>query len=167
MDMHNGKSAAEWYSLYSQAVLSRHKKTLIVSFGNAIELMPCPFCGRSDLLSFEPYPEDGFIGVRCRACGCIGPAKASETEAEAAAHWNARQDGQPLADVTKSRYRLFAGDCYYASGGMHDFKGGFASIDLAKQQAFFEWWHIWDTVESKCVASSGRQPFNAPARPPE
>jgi Lar family restriction alleviation protein len=54
------------------------------------ELKPCPFCGRTELLGFEPYPESGFIGVRCRYCGCIGPAKLSETEKEAAAHWNER-----------------------------------------------------------------------------
>jgi hypothetical protein len=70
-------------------------------------------------------------------------------------------------DNQKSRYWLFGGDCYYASGGMHDFRGAFASIDLAKQQAFFEWWHVWDVVENKCVASSERQPFNAPAEPPK
>jgi hypothetical protein len=76
-------------------------------------------------------------------------------------------DSEAFMGNEKSRYWLFAGDCYYASGGMHDFKGSFVSIELATQQAFFEWWHVWDVVEGKCVASSERQPFNAPAGPPK
>lgn len=56
------------------------------------KLKPCPFCGRNDLLGFEPHPESGFISVRCRYCGCIGPAKLSETENESAANWNKRID---------------------------------------------------------------------------
>jgi hypothetical protein len=47
-------------------------------------------------------------------------------------------------DHQKSRYWLFAGDCYYASGGMHDFRGAFASSELAQQHTFFEWWHVWN-----------------------
>lgn len=66
----------------------------------------------------------------------------------------------------KHRYWLFAGDIYYASGGMHDFQGAFESIELAKQHSFFEWWHVWDTHENKCVASSEIQPFNAPLHEP-
>lgn len=66
------------------------------------ELKPCPFCGRIDLLGFEPYPGSGFLGVRCRACGCIGKAGRgivgeSTAETEAAAHWN-NQRGLDAAD---------------------------------------------------------------------
>jgi Lar family restriction alleviation protein len=72
-----------------------------VSATNA-DLLPCPFCGRSDLLGFEPRPESGFMGVRCRACGAIGPGgRATEGEttaqAEAAAHWNRRVLSPPFA----------------------------------------------------------------------
>lgn len=66
-----------------------------------------------------------------------------------------------------NRYWLFAGDTYYACGGMHDFQGAYKSIELARQHAFFEWWHVWDTVDHKCVAASERQPFNAPRYPPK
>lgn len=51
----------------------------------------CPFCGRSDLLGVEPHPEGGFLSVRCRACGCIGPARRSESDGEAWAAWSARK----------------------------------------------------------------------------
>lgn len=50
----------------------------------------CPFCRRDDLLTIEPRPEGGFLGVRCRACGCVGPSKLSTDDFEAIAHWNAR-----------------------------------------------------------------------------
>jgi Lar family restriction alleviation protein len=60
-------------------------------------MLPCPFCGRADLLSFEPYPVSGFLGVKCWACGCIGPhGRGHSVDAldqqreEAVAHWNAR-----------------------------------------------------------------------------
>jgi hypothetical protein len=66
-----------------------------------------------------------------------------------------------------NRYWLFAGECFYARGGMHDFCGSYESIELAKQHAFYEWWHVWDTVDGKCVAASERQPFNAPREPPK
>lgn len=89
MGMYNGKSAAEWYSLYSQAIVTHQTEQSTVEV-NGIHLRSCPFCGRTDLLSFEPYPEGGFLGIRCRGCGCIGPSKTSETETEAAIRWNAR-----------------------------------------------------------------------------
>jgi len=66
-----------------------------------------------------------------------------------------------------NRYWLFAGDCFYARGGMHDFCGEYESIELAMQHAFYEWWHVWDTVDSKCVAASERQPHGAPNREPQ
>jgi len=95
----NGRSAAEWYSLYCQAVVSQLKEAAM--------------------------------------------------------------------SAEKSRYWLFAGDCHYASGGMHDFRGAFESSELAQQHTFSEWWHVYDIVDGKCVASSERQPFNAPAGPPK
>lgn len=51
----------------------------------------CPFCGRNDLLGVEPRPEGGFLSVRCRACGCIGPARRSESDEEAWAAWSYRK----------------------------------------------------------------------------
>lgn len=58
------------------------------------KMLPCPFCGRTDLLGVEHHPEKGFLCVRCRACGAIGPAGRSVgieravDRAEAIAHWN-------------------------------------------------------------------------------
>lgn len=34
-------------------------------------------------------------------------------------------------------------------------------------QLFYEWWHVWDIVDGRCVASSERQPFNAPNHEPK
>lgn len=59
-------------------------------------LLVCPFCGRGDLLGFEPTGEGGFLAVKCRACGTHGPAKLSTDEREAAAHWNRRAENEPL-----------------------------------------------------------------------
>lgn len=57
--------------------------------------LPCPFCGRTDLLGVERHPESGFLCVRCRACGAVGPAgRGLDGEPlgdhEATAHWNRR-----------------------------------------------------------------------------
>lgn len=86
MDKFNGKSAAEWYSLCSQAIVTECSTVEV----DGIHLRSCPFCGRTNLLSFEPHPEGGFLSVTCRGCGCVGPSKTSETETEAALRWNAR-----------------------------------------------------------------------------
>lgn len=68
------------------------------------------------------------------------------------------------------RYLLFGkDDCYYASGGAHDFMGAGESIDdLAKSEAIMvgryeiAWWHIFDTVYRKIVAVSECQAYGAP-----
>ena len=57
-----------------------------------VGLFPCPFCGRGDLLGIEPHPEGGFLSVRCRACGCIGPARRAESEREAVNAWMHRAE---------------------------------------------------------------------------
>lgn len=56
------------------------------------------------------------------------------------------------------RYWLFAGPNYYASGGMKDFLGDFATIDEAdlhfeslRKPGDFEWFHIFDTIEKRVV----------------
>lgn len=55
------------------------------------DLLPCPFCGRADLLGVEPAPEGGFLVVMCRACGAHGPVGRGVLEdAEAVANWNRR-----------------------------------------------------------------------------
>lgn len=74
----------------------------------------CPFCGRSDLLGVEPHSEGGFLSVRCRACGCIGPARRSESDVEAWAAWNDRKT--PNAAVT--------GPAEGGSGGVHSYVAG-------------------------------------------
>ena len=54
------------------------------------ELKPCPFCGDSDLLGFEPSNEGGWTIVRCRGCGASGSTGRSTSEWEAAAYLNRR-----------------------------------------------------------------------------
>ena len=54
------------------------------------ELKPCPFCGDSELLGFEPSNEGGWTIVRCRRCGASGSTGRSTSEWEAAAYWNRR-----------------------------------------------------------------------------
>ena len=55
-----------------------------------IKLQPCPFCGTSDLLGFEPSHEGGWTVVKCRKCGCSGSTGRSTSEQEAIAWWNRR-----------------------------------------------------------------------------
>lgn len=54
------------------------------------ELLPCPFCGTSDLLGFEPSHEGGWTIVKCRKCGGSGPAGRATSDQEATAWWNRR-----------------------------------------------------------------------------
>lgn len=60
-----------------------------------LPILPCPFCGRSDLLGVEPVAERGFLAVKCRACGAVGPGGRSNlddpiAEREAVEQWNRR-----------------------------------------------------------------------------
>lgn len=65
------------------------------------------------------------------------------------------------------QYLLFGGDIYYASGGMHDFRGSFATIDEARaridkrieQADPLDWWHIYDIETMKIVARSSAQAY--------
>lgn len=52
-------------------------------------------------------------------------------------------------------YILFAGDCYYPSGGWGDYRGRFASIEGAKsyllEKTDWDWWHIVDEERGEIV----------------
>lgn len=54
------------------------------------------------------------------------------------------------------RYWMFAGDFYYPSGGMLDFKGSYDSLDEAKSEMKFavDWYHVFDTENKQVVESS-------------
>lgn len=65
------------------------------------------------------------------------------------------------------RYWLFGGDTYYASGGFHDFRGSFDTIEHATDDAKtrpsdvehpkrgpIEWWHIFDSEAEEIVEQS-------------
>ena len=72
-------------------------------------------------------------------------------------------------------------DCYYASGGWHDFLGTYAALDEAKDAARkwrirqewmddedfaavrpIEWWHVVDASSGRIVAGSKVQAHGAP-----
>jgi len=43
------------------------------------------------------------------------------------------------------RYMLFAGDHYYPSGGMNDFKGTFDTVlEAVMRIGDNDWWHVYD-----------------------
>ena len=65
----------------------------------------------------------------------------------------------PAPVVSTGRYWLFAGDSYYASGGMADFVGKFDDLESAKNEGRrrvdsksefrsrdADWWHVLDTT---------------------
>jgi Lar family restriction alleviation protein len=58
--------------------------------------LPCPFCGRNDLLAVEPGEHPGVLQVVCRHCGARGPTRHDRNEAKL--RWNAR-----AADETPAR----------------------------------------------------------------
>lgn len=56
------------------------------------------------------------------------------------------------------RFLVFAGDQYYPYGGYWDYRGGFASIDLAKNHLLahrgYDWWHVVDSETQQIVLDS-------------
>lgn len=94
--------------------------------------LPCPFCGRSDLVGIEPHPvgiephpESGFLCVRCRACGGIGPAGRNPqgdpmADHEATAHWNRRAlAASDIANLQLLR-RAVNRTAYHGGLGLHE-----------------------------------------------
>ena len=79
------------------------------------------------------------------------------------------------------RYWLFGGECYYATGGVHDRQGMYGTIAEAvaegkRQQtsewsdrlfAVYEWWHVVDITTGEIVAGSESQAYGAPDLTPE
>ena len=64
------------------------------------------------------------------------------------------------------RYILFGSEeCYYASGGMHDFLIAHHSINALlqllneKEYKDIEWWHIYDTQKQGIIKGSESQPY--------
>jgi hypothetical protein len=54
------------------------------------------------------------------------------------------------------RYMTFAGEYYYPSGGMNDFRGSFDTLDEAIgfiEALDYDWMHVWDIVENMEVWS--------------
>jgi len=58
---------------------------------------------------------------------------------------------------TQKRFWLFAGDNYYPSGGMKDFKGSFDTAEEATTASIslhIDWWEVYDTQECKIVGGN-------------
>lgn len=93
--------------------------------------LPCPFCGRTDMIGIEPHPESCFRCIRCRACGAIGPAGRSLDgdpmgDHEATAHWNRRALAAAAApsptdlDNLKLIRRAVNRTAYHGGLGLHE-----------------------------------------------
>ena len=79
----------------------------------------------------------------------------------------------PLPDTIPApkRYWLFAGEDYYATGGVHDLTGSFDSVAEAEAsvQAIdsSEWYHVVDITTGQIVAGTRHQAYGAPKLTPE
>ena len=70
---------------------------------DAPELLPCPFCGATNI---EPDYMNTPFGLECKSCGASGPPDSYQDPDEAAAAWNTRADlvDQMIAEaVAKER----------------------------------------------------------------
>ena len=69
----------------------------------ALELKPCPFCGKVAHLRDDVCHSTAFF-VGCETLGCFGNAQWDETQEEAVSKWNTRAalsaDPAPVAGVT-------------------------------------------------------------------
>ena len=87
------------------------------------------------------------------------------------------QSASQVDSIVMRRFAVFAGPCYYASGGFHDYVGSFDTLEDAvavaaathqihpeidRQADDFEWWHIFDMTERKIVRRSECQGYGAP-----
>ena len=86
--------------------------------------LPCPFCGRTDLLGVESHP-DRSLGspsttlacVRCRACGTAGPATKG-SRGDAIERWNCRSERSiPFVDASLPVQIRTAAEAREAFGG--------------------------------------------------
>ena len=57
-----------------------------------IILLPCPFCGSTDLDPSMALSSTGEVNSGCYRCGAIGPQKGNEIDAAKA--WNTRADAE-------------------------------------------------------------------------
>ena len=90
---------------------------------------------------------------------------------------NEGSESVPVHAVVMRRFAVFAGPCYYASGGLHDYIGSFDTLseaesvaaethqihpEIDRQEDDFEWWHIFDMDERRIVKRSEFQGYGAP-----
>lgn len=75
-----------------------------------------------------------------------------------------------MSDPPK-RYWLFAGNDYYATGGMHDLEGSFDSAAEAEASAQNldpdQWYHVVDITTGQIVSGTKYQAYGAPHLTPE
>ena len=101
---------------------------------DAPELLPCPFCGATNI---EPDYMNTPFGLECKSCGASGPPDSYQDPDEAAAAWNTRADlvDQMIAEaVAKERERCArVADSkrnQFFGNGADDWEAGFvAAID--------------------------------------
>jgi hypothetical protein len=73
------------------------------------------------------------------------------------------------------RYWLFAGDVFYARGGIHDLLATYPTLDVALTAAAvweaneeivpYSWWHVIDQTTGQIVGASAAQGHGAPWPP--
>lgn len=79
-----------------------------------------------------------------------------------------------IAGTVGRRFAVFAGECYYAKGGLHDYAASFDTIsdavefatqttlthpEVGAEVAEYEWWHVFDMEERKIVRCSEYQGY--------
>jgi len=90
---------------------------------DTVELLPCPFCGCSELHSFEHSENDVSFGFQCMNCWMTGPQFITKEEAVTA--WNNRPATVPksVADgLAEAALLLHEAESHYRM--MHDYNGG-------------------------------------------
>jgi hypothetical protein len=80
-------------------------------------------------------------------------------------------EGGSLMPTPLHRYWLFAGDVYYACGGIHDLLATYPTLDVALTAAAaweadadtnpLSWWHVIDQTTGQILAASAAQAYGA------
>ena len=88
------------------------------------ELLPCPFCGGTDIDASYSLAGNGDINAGCMTCGASGPDAKTQEPGESAKAWNRRSsppDGVTVPVSVLKKWREDLGAYWFSSDGEEEY----------------------------------------------